>query len=125
MDLFSNLIDPAVNWLPKDGIVNYYGPVFDYNKAQFYFTTLLKTIGWKNDEAIMFNKHIITKRKAAWYGDSNYAYTYSNATKYALPWTEELLELKTIAEKLTQCGGLHSRWCTYLCQRNLSPIVLA
>jgi alkylated DNA repair dioxygenase AlkB len=102
MDLFSNLIDPTVNLLPIDGIVNYYGTVFDYAKAQFYCDTLFKTIEWKNDEAIIFNKHIITKRKAAWYGDSNYAYTYSNATKYALPFTKELLELKAVAEKLTQ-----------------------
>jgi alkylated DNA repair dioxygenase AlkB len=102
MNLFSNLTNPDINLLPVDGVVNYYGPVLDYNKAQFYYEVLLKTIEWKNDEAIIFNKHIITKRKAAWYGDSNYAYTYSNATKYALPFTKELLELKAITEVLTQ-----------------------
>ena len=102
MDLFSNLVDPSINLLPNDGIVNYYGPVMDHDAAVAYYNILLKTIEWKNDEAIIFNKHIITKRKAAWYGDSNYAYTYSNSTKYALPWTDELLELKRITEKLTQ-----------------------
>jgi alkylated DNA repair dioxygenase AlkB len=102
MDLFSKLIDPAVNLLPGDGIVNYYGPVMDQDKALSYYNILLNTIEWKNDEAIIFNKHIITKRKAAWYGDSNYAYTYSNATKYALPWTEALLELKNKAEELSE-----------------------
>ncbi|MFM2325974.1 MAG: hypothetical protein RIR31_176 [Bacteroidota bacterium] len=101
MDLFANLTNPGINLLPEGGIVNYYGPVLDYNKAQFYYDILLKTIEWKNDEAILFNKHIITKRKAAWYGDSNYAYTYSNTTKYALPWTKELVELKDITEKFT------------------------
>jgi alkylated DNA repair dioxygenase AlkB len=101
MDLFSKLIDPTINLLPVDGVVNYYGLVFDQGKAQFYYDILLKKIEWKNDEAILFNKHIITKRKAAWYGDSNYAYTYSNTTKYALPWTKELVELKSIAEKFT------------------------
>lgn len=102
MNLFSNLVIPSENLLPNDGIVNYYGPVFHHTKATYYYDTLLNTIAWKNDEAIIFNKHIITKRKAAWYGDSNYAYTYSNATKFALPWTKELLELKELAEKLTQ-----------------------
>jgi alkylated DNA repair dioxygenase AlkB len=101
MDLFSKLIDPTINLLPVDGVVNYYGLVFDQGKAQFYYDILLKKIEWKNDEAILFNKHIITKRKAAWYGDSNYAYTYSNTTKYALPWTKELVELKSITEKFT------------------------
>ncbi len=102
MNLFSGLADPAVNLLPNDGIVNYYGPVMDHPEAQRYYDVLLKSIDWKNDEAIIFNKHIITKRKAAWYGDSNYAYTYSNTTKFALPWTKELLELKLLSEKLTQ-----------------------
>lgn len=102
MDLFSKLIDPAVNLLPNDGIVNYYGPVMDNNTALSYYNILLNNIEWKNDDAIIFNKQIITKRKAAWYGDSNYAYTYSNATKYALPWTAALLELKNKAEELSQ-----------------------
>ena len=104
MNLFSNLTNPDINLLLADGIVNYYGPVLDHSKAQFYYDTLFKNIEWKNDEAVIFNKHIITKRKAAWYGDSNYAYTYSNTTKYALPWTEELLQLKVIAETLTQAA---------------------
>ena len=104
MNLFSNLTNPDINLLPADGIVNYYGPVLDHSKAQFYYDTLFKNIEWKNDEAVIFNKHIITKRKAAWYGDSSYAYTYSNTTKYALPWTEELLQLKVIAETLTQAA---------------------
>jgi alkylated DNA repair dioxygenase AlkB len=46
----------------------------------------------------LFGKHIVTKRKVAWYGDSNYLYTYSNTTKQALSWTKELLELKQIVE---------------------------
>ena len=102
MNLFSNLANPEINLLPNDGVVNYYGNILKQSEAPYYYDVLLKTIEWKNDEAVIFNKHIITKRKAAWYGDSNYAYTYSNTTKYALPWTEELLELKILTEKITQ-----------------------
>lgn len=93
--------DPAVNILPAEGIVNYYGPVLGPEEANRYLETLLKTIEWKNDEAIIFGKHIITKRKAAWYGDRPYSYTYSNTTKHALPWTKELLELKALTEEQT------------------------
>ena len=70
-------------------------------EANRYFDLLLNTIEWKNDEAVIFGKHIITKRKAAWYGDSDYLYTYSNTTKQALLWTRELLELRKIVEELT------------------------
>lgn len=69
--------------------------------ANRYFEKLLGNIEWKNDEAKIFGKHYITKRKAAWYGDSNFSYTYSNTTKHALSWTKELLELKHLVQGLT------------------------
>ncbi len=97
MDLFSN--EEIVNVLPYDGVVHYHGKVINYQQAHAYFDRLLHTIEWKNDEAVIFGKHIITKRKAAWYGDAGFLYTYSNTTKQALPWTDELLALKTIAEE--------------------------
>jgi alkylated DNA repair dioxygenase AlkB len=37
----------------------------------------------------------------AWYGDKSYAYTYSKTTKYALPFTKELLALKQLVEMKT------------------------
>ena len=70
-------------------------------QAEYYFDLLLSKIEWKNDEARIFGKHFIIKRKVAWYGDHDYTYTYSNATKQALPWTKELLELKSLTEKTT------------------------
>ena len=101
MDLFNT--DPAAtNILPYDGVVHYYGKILGQEKTQHYLNRLLEDIPWKNDEAFIFGKHIVTKRKVAWYGNENYAYTYSNATKQALPWTPELLELKSLAEEITK-----------------------
>lgn len=99
MDLFTT--ESTSNLLPFDGEVIYYGKILPYSKAQFYLERMLHTIEWKNDEAVIFGKHIITKRKAAWYGNENYSYTYSNTTKQALPWTKELLELKAVTEELS------------------------
>ncbi|WPP50379.1 alpha-ketoglutarate-dependent dioxygenase AlkB family protein [Catalinimonas niigatensis] len=96
MDLFNQ--DKLSNLLPHDGIVNYHGTILQPEEADDYFERLLHCIAWKNDEAVMFGKHIITKRKVAWYGDEAYAYTYSNATKQALPWTDELLKLRQSVE---------------------------
>ncbi len=89
------------NLLPKDGIVNYYGKLMTNKEANDYFECLINTIDWKNDQAIIYGKLIITKRKVAWYGDKDFEYTYSNTTKRALPWTTELLELKSMAEERT------------------------
>lgn len=102
MKLFEAPIDNTKNWLPNDGTVNYYGTVLLPEEADYYLQQLLKTIAWQNDEAIIFGRRIITKRKVAWYADKPYTYTYSNITKKALPWTKELLELKTLAENETK-----------------------
>ncbi|NGM65483.1 alpha-ketoglutarate-dependent dioxygenase AlkB family protein [Sphingobacterium sp. SGR-19] len=101
MDLFSQTPDKHKNLLPYDGTVHYYGKLISKEQADFYLNKLLETINWRNDEAVIFGRKIITKRKVAWYGERPYAYTYSNTTKYALPWTKELLELKILIEKET------------------------
>lgn len=100
MDLFNNLlIDETKNLLPEGGMVNYYGKLFSQPEANQYLKTLLDSITWRNDEAIIFGKKIITKRKVAWYGEKPFEYTYSKTTKSALPWTDVLLKLKTLVEE--------------------------
>lgn len=99
MDLFST--DTTINLLSHDGIVNYYGKIMSDQEALNFFNNLLNTIEWRNDEAIIYGKHYVTKRKVAWYGDKPFAYSYSNTTKEALPWTTDLQALKTLAEKLS------------------------
>src|ERR1043165_4327652 len=99
MDLFSEHSNPNENLLPYDGTVNYFGRVIDHEKANRYFDVLMNTIEWKNDEAVIYGKKLITKRKVAWYGEKEFEYTYSNTTKKALPFTKELLELRSHIEK--------------------------
>lgn len=101
MQLFDIEADPKQNHLPYDGTVQYYGKVVQTKAADHYFDQLMQTIAWENDQALIFGKLLTTKRKVAWYGDRRFEYTYSNMNKYALPWTQELLELKQLAESLT------------------------
>ena len=101
MELFENIADPHKNLLPQDGTVNYYGKILEEEKANQFYLKLLNEIEWRNDEAVIFGKKIITKRKVAWYGDENFEYTYSNSTKKALKWTPELVELKKLTEEKT------------------------
>ena len=101
MQLFDIEADPTHNYLPYDGTVQYYGKVIQQFAADDYFDKLMQNIAWENDQAIIFGRKIITKRKVAWYGDQVFEYTYSNIHKYALSWTKELLELKVLVESLT------------------------
>jgi len=100
MDLFSD--NQITNLLPYDGTVFYFGKIVSLNEANRFFNTLYSAIEWRNDEAVVFGKHFITARKAAWYGTEEYNYSYSNTIKKALPWTKELLDLKTLAEQTTK-----------------------
>jgi alkylated DNA repair dioxygenase AlkB len=97
MDLFNDA--PDSNILPFDGEVIYFGKVLSLLEANRYAEILLHDIAWKNDEAMIFGKHIITARKVAWYADRQFSYTYSGTTKQALPWTKELLMLKKLSEE--------------------------
>ena len=99
MDLFNQ--NSHLNILPFDGEVLYLGKVFNRKEAAQYYQTLLEKIPWKNDEAIIFGKHHITKRKVAWFGDNTYSYKYSGITKQAHIWTPELLQLKQKVEELS------------------------
>ena len=108
MDLFNNEIDGSKNLLPRDGIVNYYEKLLTNQEANLYFDCLINTTEWKNDQAIIYGKQVITKRKVAWYDDTDFEYTYSKITKRALSWTSELLELKLFAEKKQAKNSIHA-----------------
>jgi alkylated DNA repair dioxygenase AlkB len=99
MNLFNDFSD--LNILPYDGEVRYCGPVLSQSASDIYFNSLLNNIEWRNDEAIIYGKHIITSRKVAWYGDKPFNYTYSGTTKQALPWIKDLKDIKELIESRT------------------------
>ena len=100
MDLFG--FDSKQNILPNNGEVYYFGQIIDEQKAKELTSVLLRDIDWQHDALIIYGKQVTTKRMAAWYGDKSYNYTYSNATKTALPWIPELLEIKQWVEQKTK-----------------------
>ncbi len=99
MELFERKIDPNKNWLPYDGMANYYGKIYQPSKADRLLDILLNTIRWQPDQAVILGKTIETKRKVAWYAERPWSYRYSGTIKVALPWTEELRAIKELAEK--------------------------
>ncbi len=102
MDLFNN--DPLQNILPFDGEVIYHGVIFNKNKADQFLSSLIKEIPWQQDEFVIFGKRMLTPRKVAWIANKDFAYTYSNATKIALPWTVGLHIIKQEVEQITGCS---------------------
>jgi alkylated DNA repair dioxygenase AlkB len=101
MDLFSTLLEQPINLLPHDGEVNYFGEIMSLTDSDYYFSQLLNNIDWRCDQAMIFGNIIETKRKVAWYAEECFSYTYSKITKTALPFSPELLALKTLVEQHT------------------------
>ena len=99
LSLFDEYSNETNNLLPIDGEVYYHGRIMKIDQANHYLTELMHNIAWENDQAMIFGKKIITKRKVAWYGDTAFSYTYSGISKQALIWTPALLGLKSLAEK--------------------------
>jgi alkylated DNA repair dioxygenase AlkB len=100
MDLFAS--ENEGNLLPCDGMAQYFGSILTDGEQTRYFETLLAEIPWESDEVVMFGKRIVTARKVAWYGDSEFAYRYSGSEKVALSWTPALKALKQRVEEW--CG---------------------
>lgn len=99
MDLIEQINQQLHNLLPYEGTVNYFGSIMSLEMANDFYSSLIKNIEWENDEAIIYGKKIITKRKVAWYANQPFSYTYSKITKTAKPWLPILDELKAIVEK--------------------------
>jgi len=89
---------PSQTIINKDGIAMYTDSLIPAEKSELFLLQLSKNIQWKHDESVIFGKHYITRRKTAWYGDRPFNYTYSKIKRTALPWTNELLEIKHIVE---------------------------
>ena len=97
MDLFNtSLIN---NILPFDGITNYHGQILNSQQCAFFYAAFMQSIQWKNDEAFIFSKHIVTKRKVAWKGESECKYTYANGAKNDKTCKEEQQRQKRNVEK--------------------------
>ena len=85
--------------LIKEGGRVWYRPGFiPPEKAGELFHKLLQNTSWAQDTIKMYGREIITRRKVAWYGDRPFDYSYSGHSRLALPWTQELLSLRSLAE---------------------------
>lgn len=101
MSLFEQILTEPINILSKDGVVNYHGEIMPLDESDFYFDALFNEVNWRCDQAVIFGKHIETRRKVAWYAEQPFEYTYSNVTKRALVWTKNLQALKAMVEQQT------------------------
>ena len=87
------------NLLPRDGIVEYRGDLFDSRESDSLFQALRASIDWQHDEVIMFGRRRVLSRMVAWQGDESFSYIYAGTSKTATQWTPELLPIKERVER--------------------------
>jgi alkylated DNA repair dioxygenase AlkB len=83
------------------GITMYQSNFIDQEISQKLFEYLYNELPWIHDEARIYGKTIITKRKIVWYADKSYNYDYSWKSRIALSWNMKILEIRNLLEKET------------------------
>lgn len=91
-----------LNILAKDGSAHYHPQFMSAEDSAKLKDKLKLSFQWEVDQLVMFGKLVTTRRKVAWIGDRNCAYTYSGVKKLPQAWTPELLFIKSQMEELAQ-----------------------
>jgi alkylated DNA repair dioxygenase AlkB len=97
-DLFA-----ATERLPIPGAdVVYYRHFLPRSGASAMLTRLIDQVPWRQDNIVLWGRSVAQPRLTAWYGDPDRSYTYSGLTLQPLPWIDELLLLRTMAEAIAE-----------------------
>lgn len=64
--------------------------------------SLVRDTRWRQEHVTLWGRTYPQPRLVAFYGDDSTRYTYSGITLQALPWTPDILELKSTVEQLCQ-----------------------
>ena len=79
----------------------YFEDIFEKFDCIRYFQLLINGINWQQDEIIMFGTKVKVPRLTAWYANPNVNYRYSGLLLTPNKWTDELIEIKEITEKIS------------------------
>lgn len=85
------------NLLPRDGEAVLIEAAISPTDADRLFARLMDAIDWRSETALVMGRRIALPRLTAWYGEA--AYTYSGIRNDPAPWTDDLLEVKAVAER--------------------------
>jgi alkylated DNA repair dioxygenase AlkB len=82
-------------------LLQYYPSAFTLSESNELFTKLTERIDWRQESIFICGRKVLTPRLTAWYGDRGAVYKYSGVAFDPLPWTDELLLIKSKAEALS------------------------
>ncbi len=80
--------------------VTLYRNVFPDTLHGRLFQALQNSIPWQQHVIKVYGRSLPAPRLSAWYGDPGAVYSYSGLRLEPLPWTPDLLEIRSIVEEL-------------------------
>ena len=72
------------------------------SKGDYLFDAIYRQTKWHQPTIKMFGKLVESPRLSAWYGDQHAIYRYSGNMNIPMPWSAELLEIRTLVEAYIQ-----------------------
>lgn len=81
--------------------VTYQNQFLTLEESNCFYDYFLNNLEWQHDEAKIYGKTIVTKRKIAWFADSGLNYNYSGVNRIAIGWENQILHFKNNLEQKT------------------------
>ncbi|MDT0688529.1 alpha-ketoglutarate-dependent dioxygenase AlkB [Salegentibacter sp. F188] len=91
---------PEIIDLPNAKLL-YFPQFFSEAEADTYLKKLLINIEWRQDKIKMFGKEILQPRLTALFANNDKTYTYSGLTMKPERFSEEILQIKTAVEEVS------------------------
>jgi alkylated DNA repair dioxygenase AlkB len=88
-----------INILPFDGYVYYIPNFLTVTEQNEICEKLFSNLEWEPDQAVIYGKNVMTKRKIAWFSDHGATFSYSGVTRLSKKWDPLVLDLKKQVEK--------------------------
>lgn len=81
-------------------MLEYTPGLFSPAESDAYLNAFISTVPWAQKTVKMWDKQMLTPRLTAWYGDPQTNYAFTGLKLDPLPWTPELLAIKSLVEPL-------------------------
>ena len=104
---YSLLPQDSSNLLPFQGEVTFHPYFFALAEADEFFKSLQEGLAWQQEAIWMFGKQVLQPRLTALYGDPKVPYGYSGIAMEAIPFTDELAQIKNSLQDFTQQEFTH------------------
>lgn len=91
--------ETVINLNLDDANVVYYPNFFNHSSSIHYFNTLLNNIPWTQDDITIFGKTYPQPRLTGFFANNKKTYKYSNIVMTPLPYTKNLIKIKTAIEE--------------------------